>query len=118
MMTCTTLISSSPVCSSASLPKTQVSLQKISLPTFIKQFTKEDGYDLGEMLGQAFQVMNVPDKERSEEPTKELNQFPYVNGGLFASDIPIPKMGYKARKIIIDAATSIGRTSIRIFSVV
>lgn len=69
---------------------------------FIKQFTKEDGSDLGEMLGQAFQVMNVPDRERSEELTKEINQFPYVNGGLFASDIPIPKMGYKARKIIIE----------------
>lgn len=70
---------------------------------FIKQFTKEDGSDLGEMLGQAFQVMNVPDKERSEELTKEIDQFPYVNGGLFASDIPIPKMGYKARKIIIES---------------
>lgn len=69
---------------------------------FIKQFTKEDGSDLGEMLGQAFQVMNVPNKERSEELTKEINQFPYVNGGLFASDIPIPRMGYKARKIIIE----------------
>lgn len=69
---------------------------------FIKQFTKEDGSDLGEMLGQAFQVMNVPNKERSEELTKEINQFPYVNGGLFASDIPIPQMGYKARKIIIE----------------
>lgn len=69
---------------------------------FIKQFTKEDGSDLGEMLGQAFQVMNVPNKERFEELTKEINQFPYVNGGLFASDIPIPKMGYKARKIIIE----------------
>ena len=69
---------------------------------FIKQFTKEDGSDLGEMLGQAFQVMNVPNKERSEELTKEINQFPYVNGGLFASDIPIPKMGYKARKIVIE----------------
>lgn len=70
---------------------------------FIKQFTKEDGSDLGEMLGQAFQVMNVPNKERSEELTKEIKQFPYVNGGLFASDIPIPKMGYKARKIIIES---------------
>lgn len=69
---------------------------------FIKQFTKEDGSDFGEMLGLAFQVMNVPNKERSEELTKEINQFPYVNGGLFASDIPIPKMGYKARKIIIE----------------
>ncbi len=70
---------------------------------FIKQFTKEDGSDLSEMLGAAFHVMNVQPKDRSEETTKEINAFPYVNGGLFATDIPIPKMGYKARKIIIES---------------
>ena len=70
---------------------------------FIKQFTKEDGSDLGEMLGAAFHVMNVQTKDRSEETTREINAFPYVNGGLFAADIPIPKMGYKARKIIIES---------------
>ncbi len=69
---------------------------------FIKQFTKEDGSDLSELIGDAFRVMNVHPKDRSEDITKEINQFPYVNGGLFATDIPIPKMGFKARKIIIE----------------
>lgn len=69
---------------------------------FIKRYTKDDGSDLSEMIGQAFHVMNLKQAERSEDITKEINDFPYVNGGLFATDIPIPKMGYKARKIIID----------------
>ena len=70
---------------------------------FIKQFTKSDGSDLSEMIGAAFHVMNVQPKDRPEDITKEINQFPYVNGGLFATDIPIPKMGYRARKIIIES---------------
>ena len=70
---------------------------------FIRRFTKDDGSDLCEMLEQAFCVMNVPMNERSADITKEINDFPYVNGGLFAHDIPIPKMGYKARKIIIES---------------
>ena len=70
---------------------------------FIRQFTKDDGSDLSEMIGMAFHIMNVQPKDRGEEVTKEINQFPYVNGGLFATDIPIPKMGYKARKIIIES---------------
>lgn len=70
---------------------------------FIRRFTKDDGSDLSEMLEQAFCVMNVPMNERSADITKEINDFPYVNGGLFAHDIPIPKMGYKARKIIIES---------------
>lgn len=70
---------------------------------FIRRFTKDDGSDLCEMLEQAFCVMNVPMDKRSADITKEINDFPYVNGGLFAHDIPIPKMGYKARKIIIES---------------
>lgn len=69
---------------------------------FIRRFTKNDGSDLSDMIGQAFRVMNVQNKDRSEDTTKEINAFPYVNGGLFATDIPIPQMGYKARKIILE----------------
>ncbi len=70
---------------------------------FIRQFTKNDGSDLSEMIEAAFHVMNVKPQDRSEDITKEINQFPYVNGGLFATDIPIPEMGYRARKIIIES---------------
>lgn len=70
---------------------------------FIRRFTKDNGSDLSYMIGQAFRVMNVPYKERSENTTREISDFPYVNGGLFATDIPIPQMGYKARKIILES---------------
>lgn len=70
---------------------------------FIRRFTKDDGSDLSYMIGQAFRVMNVPYKERSEDTTREISDFPYVNGGIFATDIPIPQMGYKARKIILES---------------
>lgn len=70
---------------------------------FIRRFTKDDGSDLSYMIGQAFRVMNVPYRERSEDTTREISDFPYVNGGLFATDIPIPQMGYKARKIILES---------------
>ena len=69
---------------------------------FIRRYTRDDGSDLGEMIGMAFRAMNVRPADRPEDITKEINDFPYVNGGLFATDIPIPRMGRKARKIIID----------------
>ena len=70
---------------------------------FIRRFTKEDGSDLSELIGAAFLVMNVDKKDRSEDLPHEIDAFPYVNGGLFATDIPIPKMGRKARKIVIES---------------
>ena len=69
---------------------------------FIRRYTRDDGSDLGEMIGMVFHIMNVKAADRPEDITKEINDFPYVNGGLFATDIPIPRMGRKARKIIID----------------
>ncbi len=69
---------------------------------FIRRFTKDDGSDLCEMMGAAFHAMNIKPQDRPEDLPREINAFPYVNGGLFAADIPIPMMGYKARKIIIE----------------
>ena len=39
---------------------------------------------------------------RSQETLSIIKQFPYVNGGLFSKRIQIPKMGAKARRIIIE----------------
>lgn len=69
---------------------------------FIKQCTSADGSDLNEMLGRAFRIMDMKTAERPADTLKEINNFPYVNGGLFAKDIPIPTMGRKARKIIVE----------------
>lgn len=66
----------------------------------IRQFTKPDGSDLCEYLDSAFNIMDC--EARNPETLSIIKQFPYVNGGLFAKHIQIPKMGAKARKIILE----------------
>lgn len=66
----------------------------------IQRYTKEDGSDLTDYLGHTFNIMDV--SLRSGETLSIIKQFPYVNGGLFSKRIQIPKMGAKARRIIIE----------------
>ena len=66
----------------------------------IQRYTKEDGSDLTDYLAHTFNIMDV--SLRSSETLSIIKQFPYVNGGLFSKRIQIPKMGAKARRIIIE----------------
>ncbi len=66
----------------------------------IQRYTKEDGSDLTDYLARTFNIMDV--SVRSRETLSIIKQFPYVNGGLFSKRIQIPKMGQKARRIIIE----------------
>ena len=66
----------------------------------ITRYTKDDGSNIAEYLNDAFNIMDI--KMRNADTIKIISQFPYVNGGLFAKHIQIPKMGYKARKIILE----------------
>ena len=63
----------------------------------IQRYTKDDGSDLSDYLARSFNIMDV--SLRSAETLSIIKQFPYVNGGLH---IQIPKMGAKARRIIIE----------------
>jgi hypothetical protein len=63
------------------------------------QHTKSDGSDVHLFLDRLFKVLNTEDN--SNEPVY-LQVFPYVNGGLFGSNIVSPKFSSKARKIILD----------------
>lgn len=66
----------------------------------VVRYTKEDGSNLADYLSATFNVMDI--RIRNEDTMKIITQFPYVNGGLFSKTIQIPKMGYRARKIIIE----------------
>ena len=66
----------------------------------IQRYTKEDGSDLSDYLARTFNIMDV--SLRSQDTLSIIKQFPYVNGGLFSKHIQIPKMGAKARRIIIE----------------
>ena len=66
----------------------------------IQRYTKEDGSDISDYLDWSFNIMDVS-LRRSDTPSI-IKQFPYVNGGLFSTHIQIPKIGAKARRIIIE----------------
>ncbi len=66
----------------------------------IQRYTKEDGSDLSQYLDESFNVMDL--SLRHSDIPSIVKQFPYVNGGLFSKHIQIPRMGAKARRIIIE----------------
>jgi len=68
----------------------------------IASHTDDDGSDLQPYLQKLFTVLNS--KERSASP-RFLQDFPYVNGGLFADEHPVPVFSAKSRKIIIECGT-------------
>ncbi len=61
--------------------------------------TSQDGSDLQAYLQKFFKLLNS--RERLDYP-KFLQNFPYVNGGLFATDYSVPKLSAKSRKIIVE----------------
>ena len=61
--------------------------------------TQIDGSDLDQYFEKFFEVLNS--KDRTNFP-HFLQQFPYVNGGLFSQKINIPKFFAKSRRLIIE----------------
>ena len=72
----------------------------------IQSSTQIDGSDLAQFFSDLFKVLNLDDNspERKDMPA-HFQAFPYVNGGLFQSDEPIPEFGRQARRILIDCGT-------------
>ncbi|ELB2801719.1 class I SAM-dependent DNA methyltransferase [Vibrio alginolyticus] len=77
--------------------------KKSQFTSAIKGMTSEDGSDLDQFLSDLFLVLNSPEGSapRNRLP-QHLTDFPYVNGGLFESDEPIPELGKKGRRILIE----------------
>jgi hypothetical protein len=61
--------------------------------------TADDGSDLSSYLQKLFRVLAL--RERGEFPAF-LQAFPYVNGGLFEKDYPVPQFSAKSRKLILE----------------
>ena len=72
----------------------------------IQSYTEEDGRDLDFFLDQLFTVLNSePGSAKRQNLPVHLTVFPYVNGGLFSSDQPIPELGKKGRRILLECGT-------------
>jgi len=71
----------------------------------IQSHTRADGSDLDAYLNRLFIVLNTSEEKRSDLP-QYLNDFPYVNGGLFKEKIQCPKFSAKSRQLLIDSGDS------------
>ena len=68
----------------------------------VASHTQEDGSDLDEYLNDLFEILNTKKNERSNIPAY-LNEFPYVNGGLFKSKIESPEFTRRSRQAIVNS---------------
>jgi type II restriction/modification system DNA methylase subunit YeeA len=68
----------------------------------IASHTQADGSDLNEYLGKLFEVLNTANKDRKNLPSY-LDEFPYVNGGLFEKKLKTPTFTRRSRQAIIDS---------------
>lgn len=64
-----------------------------------------DAADFGERLEKLFEVLNMPEEERSLSLSEQLKAFPYTNGGLFAEKIEVPPFTDELRALILDKAS-------------
>ena len=65
---------------------------------FLRDRTAEDGSDLGSQLAHLFQILNTDTPQRQRNLDEELNQFPYVNGELFAEPLAFADFTADMRK--------------------
>lgn len=63
--------------------------------------TKKDGSDVHDFLSLLFKKLNT--EPGKGEFTSYLNNFPYVNGGLFRDEIECPSFSKKSRQILLDS---------------
>lgn len=79
--------------------------EKGQFTSAVKSYTAEDGSDLDQFLTDLFAVMNSkPNSKLRLSLPIHLAAFPYVNGGLFASDEPVPELGLKGRRILLECS--------------
>lgn len=68
----------------------------------IAEASGENGEELPDLLAQLFRVMNQSENKRPEDLPAHVAQFPYVNGGLFHDDLPVPEIRGKGRRMMIE----------------
>jgi hypothetical protein len=65
----------------------------------------EDGTGLGAMLQELFEVLNTPKVDRRATISSTLEEFPYVNGGIFRETLPLFSFTPDMRKALTNACS-------------
>jgi len=69
---------------------------------YIRDKTTEDGSDLGGHLTSIFQTVNTPTQRRQKNIDESLNDFPYVNGGLFEENLRTVYFNSRMREVLLE----------------
>ncbi|HFC8509151.1 TPA: DNA methyltransferase [Neisseria subflava] len=75
---------------------------KDSFTKLIESHTHKTGENADEVLTALFQTLDTPPEKRSESLPAHLASFPYVNGGLFQADEPIPDFDTRTRRLLLE----------------
>ena len=68
----------------------------------IESHTHKTGENADEVLTALFQTLDTPPENRSEALPVHLANFPYVNGGLFQADEPVPDFDARTRRLLLE----------------
>lgn len=71
--------------------------------SYLAFHTNEDGSGMAGALTEIFSVLDTPLDSRQKTLSEDLKYFPYVNGGLFAEQIPAPAFNREMRDILFGA---------------
>jgi len=69
---------------------------------YLNQRTSIDGSDLALHLQSIFEILNVPKQNRLAILDHQLNEFPYINGGLFSERLEIAAFDSSMRNLLIE----------------
>ncbi|ODM55860.1 hypothetical protein BC455_23300 [Vibrio harveyi] len=65
--------------------------------------TQKDGSDMHSILAEVFSVLDLaPNAPERANHSNLIKSLPYVNGGLFAECLPVPKFNLRARSALIE----------------
>lgn len=67
--------------------------------TSLMTLSREDGTDTSSVLQTIFIALNTPNEDRDGLP-EYARRFPFVNGGLFKEQTPIPAFSKRARRLL------------------
>ena len=81
---------------------TGIFMPRSAFEDFVRLRTLEDGSDLAPRLNQIFQVLNTPEHARWTNLDEQVAAFPYVNGRLFAEQLPQASFDSAMRKTLLD----------------
>ncbi len=76
--------------------------QKDQFTKAIGSLSQENGSDVHEVLKELFDILDTANRNNC---SNNFKSFPYVNGGLFADDLILPKFTVRSRRALIESGS-------------